>query len=196
MRDPNLAHLKIMGGIGHVCLQWALLETTLMAVLNLFVKLVPEEGAVVFGGLDMLGRLNMAINLADHHKAPFPIGQELRNIRKALQNGILDARNQAIHGAHADADEPDSVNLTMFRWPKPKRMQTKSFEDFAKLAIDIENLQRRAFGVFQHIGAWKGGYHGAVDGEDDLTGAPSVPRLKFTKRLNAAFQHFWRRFWG
>jgi len=140
----------------------------------------------------MLPRFNMAINLARHHNAPRHITNELAAIRKALQDGIAERRNQAVHGAHADTDVLDEVQLTMVRWPHPKRTQTVKLEDLLGLAQDIHDLQRRGWGVFEAIGAWKFGDHRSEDAGGKLAVRDTAPRLKLTQRLYARIKHLWR----
>lgn len=76
-----------------------------------------ERGAIIYGGLGMLPRFNMAINLVRHHKAAQHITRSLVDI----QDGIAQKRNQAVHGVHGDADDIAAIRLTMLRWPRPKR---------------------------------------------------------------------------
>lgn len=119
-----------------------------------------DKGAVIYGGLDMIPRFHMAINLAEYHNAPLHIKKELRAVRKALQDGLADKRNQAVHGAHSDAGVMDAVQLTMVRWKGNKRRETKTLEDFMKLSEEIHALQRSCYSVFEAIGSWKFGSHG------------------------------------
>lgn len=155
--QKHLAQIPLLAAIGHVCLQWSLLEMTILATLNLLNEIEPDEGFILFGGLDILPRYGLAINLLDHQNAPQDIPQELRDIRKLIQerNGVRDRRNQAVHGAHADAKEIDAVQLTMVRWSGARRTQTVTLEQLIKLTEDIHALQRRTYGVFQRVGEWK-----------------------------------------
>jgi len=189
------SQIKFMASIGHVCLQWALLEMTILAVLDALEDMPHERGAIVWGGLDMLPRFHMAINLAQFHKAPHAIPLELRAIRKALQDGIADGRNQAVHGAHKDSGVLDSVQLTMVRWPEPRRTQTVTLEDMFKLSEDIHALQRRCYAVFEAIGAWKFPNNGAGNSGNNLSHgrADVIADSKIAQRIYASVNRLWRK---
>ena len=197
----NVYQIQFFAGIGHVCLQWALLETTLLAVLNVLENLPTDEGAIMFGGLDVHKRLNMAINLSAHHKAPPHIIRQLKDIRITLQKekgglDLADRRNQVVHGAHKDALDPQAVTLTMFSWNKAKREREVKFEDLAVLAEEIHALQRRVYRVFEDIGPWKYPGHGEVNRSNDLGSTPPAVRVKLTQGPYAGLKHFWRRLFG
>ena len=150
---------QVLGTIGYICVQWALLETLLIHSIFAMLDMPHKTGAIAFGGLDMLPRANMVINLARHFKAPKPITDRLVEIRKALQDGLSDRRNQAIHGVHADADAPDAVRLTMMRWAEAKRTQDVSVAELYQTGLDIKRLAEHALMVFVAIGEWKFGGH-------------------------------------
>lgn len=178
MDERRLHQIQILAGIGHVCLQWALLETTLLAVLNVFQNLPTDEGAIIFGSLSMQNRLNMAVNLARHHKAPQKVLTELIAMRKTLQDdkggvSLADRRNQAVHGAHQEGLEADTVSLTMFSWNEAKRQKDLTFEDFTELAEEISALQRRGYRVFEDLGRWKFPGHGEKNRSNDLGMRPA-----------------------
>lgn len=155
--ENQFSQIPLLAAIGHVCLQWSILEMTILAVLNVIEELEPEEGFILFGGQDILPRFSLAIRLLDHLNAPQEIPEELRAIRELLQkrNGIKDRRNQAVHGAHADADQLDAVQLTMVRWAGARRTQTVTLEQLIDLTEEIHSAQRRTYGVFQKIGQWQ-----------------------------------------
>jgi hypothetical protein len=164
LADPKLrASTAFLAGIGHVCLQWALLELTLLALLCAIEEMPTEEGDLVFGGLDMQARVNTAISLARHHKLPRLLIVELEAVRRSLQKGrILERRNQAVHGAHAETEEFGTFQLRMSRWPVPKKLQRVSVEDMLKLTEEVHELQRRTVKVMDQFGDWKFGHLGAA----------------------------------
>lgn len=156
--DPKkTSATAFLASIGHVCLQWSLLELTLIAVLCAIEGIPDEKGDLIFGGLDMQPRINTAINLARYHKLPRPLINELVAIRKALQGGVSERRNQAVHGAHAETAVLGTYRLRMSRWSGDKKMQDVSLEDLFRLIEEIYTLQRRAYGVFEGVGKWKFG---------------------------------------
>lgn len=156
-----------MATIGGVCVQWALLELTLAHIIWAFLNMDEDTGAIVTGGLDMLPRVNMAINLAEHKRAPLPARKSLRSIRKAVQDTQLDRRNQAVHGAHRIADEGDGTILKMLRWPKEKRHQKVTGIDLYNLSVEIHRQVELADRIYEDIGVWLyGPKHGPEDAGD------------------------------
>src|SRR5690606_14293151 len=121
--------VKVMACIGHICLQWARLEMALLGVIYALEDCPIEKGELIYGGMDMLPRANMAIKLADYHKAPKPQRDTLRSIRKALQDRLQDERNRAVHGVQKPAEDPNRVAFTMVRFRGEKRTKELSPED-------------------------------------------------------------------
>lgn len=153
----NLSQVPILASIGHVCLRWSLLEMTVLAVINQLELISSEKGALLYGGLDILPRFKLAIRLAEYHRLPRDLTNELKEIRKAVQKDVAERRNQAVHGAHSDADVLEAVNLTMVRWPEPKRTETVSLEDLIALTEEIHDLQVRTYRVFEEVHKWQTG---------------------------------------
>ncbi|NRD88778.1 hypothetical protein C8024_03880 [Sphingopyxis sp. BSNA05] len=133
--DTSDPHIKILTSIGYICVQWALLEYLVLHSIFAIVDMDEKQGDILFGGLDMQPRLNTALNLAKHHEAPEQITDQIKSIRKAIQGGLSDKRNMAIHGVHADSETPDSVKLHMPRWGGPKRIHTFQLKIFTRLAL-------------------------------------------------------------
>jgi hypothetical protein len=136
-----------------------------MTILVLIIQLegIPaEKGHLLYGGYDLLPRFKLAIRLAEYHKVPRTIINEIKSIQKVIQKDVAERRNQAVHGAHADAGVLGAVNLTMVRWPEPKRTQTVTLEDFIRLTEEIHALQKRTQAAFEQIGEWQIGRAGRV----------------------------------
>ena len=154
--DPQLAaQIVFLSSIGHVCLQWSLLELTLLAFLSSLEEIDVEKGEIIFGGLDIKPRINMAITLATQHNLPLPMLKELRAIRKVIQQDLTERRNQAIHGAHGESAVLGTYNLRMSRWPAPKRLQPVSYEDMIALSSEIHVVQQRTYQVLSDMAAWR-----------------------------------------
>lgn len=153
--DDETLQQQILASIGHICVQWALLETLVANIIWAELVMDHETGAIVTGGLDIFPRVNMAIRLAHHKKVPRPAIHHLDNIRKALQSGLGDRRNQAIHGVHAEASDPGATALTMLRWPEPKRTQEVSIEDLYQTSQEIIALQNLASEALEIIWQWQ-----------------------------------------
>lgn len=175
---------KILATIGHVCLQWAQLEMALLAVIYAIESIPPEKGELIYGGLDMIPRVNMAIRLAGHDKQPLHVLKRLRAVRKALQDGLSDRRNQVVHGAHHDLAN-GSVTLTMVRWRGDKRQKVFTALDIGALAEEIFYLADETWKIFETIGEVKFGPKPRNNGGDDLGGAKPLVRRSFAERLNA-----------
>jgi len=142
--------IAIRAAIGNVCLQWSRLE---MIVLGLICTIEPidlEKGYIMFGGLDILPRVNMAINLARHNKYPPQILKRIIAVRDELQGGITDARNQVVHGAHKDMQGAETT-LTMVRWKGNKRHKRTSAGEIATLAIQIRDIGNKVWAVMDEI---------------------------------------------
>lgn len=182
---------KFLGMIGHVCLQWALLELNLLALLSALENIPSERAEIIFGGLDMQPRCNMAINLARHHRVPGPMVKRMEAIRKSLQNGIADRRNQAVHGAHAESDFPQHVRLRMVRWKGDRSVQHVSISDMYNLAMEIATLATEAGQIFDDYGTWKFGNQLPESVSDDP--AENDPRTgyKFAQDLRARISLLW-----
>jgi hypothetical protein len=84
--------------VGRVCIEWATLEYHLANAIWFLVDLDKPTGRIVTGGLDMLPRLNMAINLARHKRADKLLISALVDAREAIQGGLDTRRNRAVHG--------------------------------------------------------------------------------------------------
>jgi hypothetical protein len=188
--------VKILAAIGHVCLQWARLEMALLAVIYGIEDVHYTKGDIVFGGLDMLPRVGMAVNLAEHHNIPVRFQKRIRAIRKALQHGdknsLCNRRNQVVHGAHRDL-EGGNTTLTMVRWRGPKRDRQMSALEINELAVDLCRLGDEAWAIFQDIGVWKFGPHRAENGDGDLAESGGAPRIKILHRLFTHLGNFWRK---
>jgi hypothetical protein len=68
--------------IGFICVAWAELENKFSQTIWATLRVDIETGKIITGGLDMVPRANMAINLARHKKAPRYIIKALERARK------------------------------------------------------------------------------------------------------------------
>lgn len=160
--------VKIMASIGYVCLQWARLEMALLSVIYAVEGISMEKGELIYGGMDIIPRVNMAIRLADHAKVHPPLVKRLRNVRKAIQSDLCDRRNQIVHGAHRDMDN-GSTTLTMVRWRGDKRQKTFTALDIANLGNEIFELGNETWSISKDYGEWKFGPHRQKNLNDVIT---------------------------
>lgn len=132
-----------MATIGALCLQQSLLEYNLARIIWELLDFDPDTGAIVTGGLDLRPRLNMAILLARHKKAPRQVCNALVKLRDELrETELLERRNRAVHGVHVLIDEGRSTRTRMLRVAKPNRDQILTTE---QLVSDIQAMCALAF---------------------------------------------------
>lgn len=164
--NPPTDQNSFLAGIGHICLQWALVEQTLLAIIAAAEDSSFDKVYTRFGGLDMQPRLNMAIKLTREAKWPTRLTKPLIDIRRALQRSgenLGERRNLFVHGVHKDTAIPGEVCLTMARWSPDKRDQIVTVVDAVELANRLAQLVQEAEGVFRGYGVWK---FGAEDNQD------------------------------
>lgn len=180
-----------LSGIGHICLQWALLEQTLLAIIGAAEDLPFDKVYTRFGSLDMQPRLNMALKLAREDKWPPRLIKTLVEIRKALQKdggGLAERRNLFIHGVHKDTDVPGEVSLTMARWSPDKREQIVTMHDAFELATHLTQLVHKAESVFRGYGVWKFGAEYQADRSEQIAGTKATARFIRAKQIKRALK--------
>jgi hypothetical protein len=182
---PTSDRNSFLAGIGHVCLQWALLEQTILAIIASAENMPLEKTYPRFGTLDMMPRLNMAIKLAHEASWPVRLTKPLAEIRKAVQRegeGLADRRNLFVHGVHAETDVAGEFELTMVRWAPEKRRQVVTIVDAVDLATRLHLLVKKAEAVFDGYGVWKFGTK--RDASSDGQIATSLTRLRLVRAYN------------
>lgn len=180
-----------LSGIGHVCLQWALLEQTLLAIIGAAEDLPFDKVYTRFGSLDMQPRLNMAIKLAREDKWPPRLIKTLVEIRKALQKdggGLAERRNLFVHGVHKDTGVPGEVSLTMARWVPDKREQIVTMHDAFDLATRLTHLVHKAESVFRGYGVWKFGAKYQADRSEQIAETKATARFIRAKQIKRGFK--------
>lgn len=143
----------IMACIGNICVQWALLETNILHIAGLIEQMPPDEAYIVFGGLDIRRRLNMAVNLSRYHGYPTALTNQLTALRQDMKDSdIVNRRNTAVHGVHSASNAPHSMKLTMVRYSGDRRDQDLSVLDFHAIGDEIQRLAVRAYSIFENYG--------------------------------------------
>jgi len=183
-----------MALIGYICLHWALLEMMLLGIISAIENIPKEKANIIYGGLDMLPRCGMAINLARHARLPGPTIARIEAIRKALQgtDGIAARRNQAVHGVHSASPLPAHVRLTMVRWKGEKLTQEISVQNMYDLGMANAAMGIEAGKIFDDYGAWKFGDHRPENRDGEEIQPESSIRLKIAQHINACVDHFRR----
>jgi len=150
------AQLKIMAGIGFVCLQWSLLEHTMLWLIATIEGIPLEKAYRIFAGLDMVPRCGMAISLAKDAGAPNAILLPIRTVREAIRKERLDHRRNAIvHGVHAYPDDTDSVTLTLPRNEKSSRTQVVTTLELLELGQRFHALTEDTLRAGDQFFEWK-----------------------------------------
>lgn len=148
------SNLPVTAAIGHVCVQWSRLEMTIFGLLITIEPMEWEKATIVFGGLDLLPRVNLAIALARHVKLPQRFVKRIEDIRRVLQkDGLSERRNQVVHGAHREM-ENFGTTLTMLRWKGERRSQTLSAKDINRIATQAYELGDSAWLLMADIREW------------------------------------------
>ena len=184
--------VAIMAGIGHVCVQWSLLENNILAVLCAIENLAIAEASIVFGSLDMKPRLNMAVNLAAHHKIDRTLQTRLRNLRTAMDKAKLaERRNRLVHGVHKASPEPKTFTLYMPRLKGDAQHEDVSVMDAYELGIAIKAAGDEAWSIFEDYGTWKFGDHRLESHSGEFMAAPPGRFTRFKQYISASFNRLW-----
>ena len=178
--------IKIYAGMGVVCVQWALLEHMVLAIISATENMPLDKVYIMFGGLDMLPRINMALRLSREAKWPAALTKRIEEIRVGVQgksgrHGLQERRNQLIHGVHKASEKPHSVSLTMVRWQGPKRTQDVSVTEVYELASQLGALAQEASSIFDAYGVWKFGPSGQKNGGKQLAKTEPAAGLKIAQ---------------
>jgi hypothetical protein len=164
---PGSVAIKV--AIGEVCVQWARLEMCLLALLCQIEPMELEKAYTVFGGLDIQPRINMALNLAIQNKLPSAYVKRVKAVRSKLQNGLLDRRNQVVHGAHHGEIGFEST-LTMVRWKGERQNKKVSAKEISTLAAEIHELGSEVWSISEDLLTRAVRKHVQVNLGDDLGG--------------------------
>lgn len=98
-----------------MCLVWSGLEYVFAYTIWHLLGLSEDTGKIVTGGLDMLPRANMAINLSRQLKAPASLTKALMEARKTIQDGLDTRRNECVHGVHFGNATSEVVRIEVHR---------------------------------------------------------------------------------
>jgi hypothetical protein len=128
--------------IGNVCVQWSALEYQVAACIWMLLELDIETGKIVTGGLDMLPRLNMAINLARHLKAEKALIDCLVKARAEIQGGLDTKRNRAVHGVHTAVTIAGDALVEVHRGKGGRDATAFPLEELAGLSRSLNALTK------------------------------------------------------
>jgi hypothetical protein len=185
---------SFLAGIGHICLQWALLEQMMLAVISAAENISLEKTYSRYGRWDMLDRVKFAIALAVEARWPGHLIGRLKKIQRALQqggDGLAQRRNLFVHGVHAMTDTPGEFQLTMARWPKNKRTEVVTVTDAYLLMNRLSQLSKEAEGVFCGYGVWKFKAEFDPNGGEQIAQAKAHARIVRTHNIKRALKLLW-----
>lgn len=144
---PDMA--KRMAYIGNICLQWSHVEYVVARSIWFILRLDDETGKIVTGGLDMMPRLNMAINLARHCKAPAVLANQLVKTRSAIQDKLDVRRNRAIHGVNTWYEGDATVSVEVHRGKGGRERQPLPEDDLYELGAAIHRVGKELGSVLK-----------------------------------------------
>lgn len=176
--------------IGHICLQWALIEQTLLGIIAAAENILLEKTYTRYGGTDMLPRLNLAIRLVEEAKWAPPLVQRLRSIRKAVQKDI-EKRNLFVHGVHKGEVAPGQFELTMARWAANDRTHVVTPDDAIALALRLSRLAQEVDSIFKDYGTRKFGIKDHADRGYEVTDNKAASRLIRRRNIKRALKLLW-----
>ena len=179
-----------LAGVGHICLQWALIEQALLAIIAAAENIQLEKTYTRYGGTDMKARLGMAIKLAEEAKWSPPLLARLRRLRKEVQKHI-EERNLFVHGAHKGEVAPGEYELTMAGWAANDRSHVRTSDDAAALVTFLAQLADEADSIFGDYGVWKFGPKGQPNRPDKIVDAKAMSRLIRRRNIKRALKLLW-----
>jgi hypothetical protein len=177
--------LSFLASIGNTCLQWALLEHSILCIIGMIDELPAEQAYTRYAGLDMIPRLNMVIALADEAKWPLRLTKRLRAIRAELQgrNGLAEKRNMFVHGAHDLGELDGEYRLTMARWKGDRMRTTVTILESQDLGNRLALLAQEAHSIFSDYGVWKFGPRAKQDTSQQIAQAKAALRFIRAKQI-------------
>lgn len=127
--------------VGNICTQWAWIEYQFALVIWSVLSLDEATGKIVSGGLDMLPRANMAINLANHLNAPRKLTSDLTAARAAIQKDLSGRRNRAVHGVtFTSPNHPGSHLVEVHRGEGGRERNPLTDDDLKALGAELHTL--------------------------------------------------------
>lgn len=129
--------------IGYICLQWSYLEYLLAIAIWHALKLTPETGQIVTGGLDIKPRSLMAYRLAQKVKMPKALTGKLGRASEAVTL-IQGDRNLAVHGIyglHASGKVTAEVHRGKYRGSAQEMSADRLFQTCNEIDKVINDLE-------------------------------------------------------
>lgn len=122
---------------GNICVQWANLEYHLAVAIWNMIGVSDSVGKILTANLDIKQRATMAYAIAHEINAPRYLKLAIKAVLNELRGGMLDERNQSVHGIHFVAERPDAVMVELHRGKGGRNQRLQLDADLAKLGARI-----------------------------------------------------------
>lgn len=143
MKDPAQRREdtgQLLANVGNLCSQWAFLEYCFSITIWHLLKLDKETGMIVTGGMDILPRVNMVLNLAQHLKADGKIVEAARVARRALQDDLINDRNKFVHGVFSSSKTIPGIDVEIHRGRGDRRRHPVTPDQVAATANRVHRV--------------------------------------------------------
>lgn len=128
--------------IGNVCTQWSFLEYQFALAIWGMLGVDDRLGKIITGGLDILPRATMAINICRHLNFDRDLEQVLVEARKTIQSDLQDRRNKVVHGVGFSSKNAEGgiVEIEMHRGKGSWRREILPESEIGSLGDEISQL--------------------------------------------------------
>ena len=99
-----------------------------------------EVGKIITGGLYMKARAQAAFAIANQVNAPRYLKFAIADVRKQLQDGLIERRNQAVHGIHMTSELPDAAKVELHRGKGGRQPRLQKDSELVDLNQKISEL--------------------------------------------------------
>lgn len=126
---------------GNICVQWANLEYHLAVTIWVMAGVESEVGKILTGGMDMKTRASAAVAISHQMNAPRYLKMALAHVLKQLRDGgLIDRRNQAVHGVHMTSELPNAAKVELHRGKGGRQPRLQMDAELADLNQRLSSL--------------------------------------------------------
>jgi hypothetical protein len=179
---------QFLATIGHICLQWALIEQGLLALIGAAEHMPLEKTYTRYGTTDMIPRLRLTFRLTIEAGWPVQLTKRIKAVQTVIAGGLNDRRNLFVHGVHGPINEDGEVELTMARWPSGKRKQTVTALDGGVLAVELHEVAQEVHAIFDDYGRRKFGMERRANRDEQVAQANALARRMRAKNIKRALK--------
>lgn len=95
------------------------------------------------GGLDMIPKVRMCINIAREKKCPKYLIKALEAVRVDIQDKLDQRRNAAVHGVHFISDDQTKMEIETHRGRGFRERTRVTGTELRELSIDIKKVSEK-----------------------------------------------------